>query len=66
MPFILFACFMLFCGPRPHAVQHHGPTYSCANIVLAYTQKTSSRDEFVRAFPASRQHHVLECIGDAQ
>lgn len=61
----LTACFLLFCTPRHHHVAHRHES-GCDKIRLAFTQKTGSRDDFVKTFPANRQHRVLECIGDAE
>lgn len=62
MPLILTLCFLfVVCHVHP---RHHLRADPCAAITLAYADKTVSRDDFVKFFPAAKQHRVLECIGD--
>lgn len=59
---VVLGCLLFFCAPHQHAAKRHAP--ACEKIALAYAAKTGSRDDFVKSFPAAKQRHVLECIGD--
>lgn len=65
MPLILTFCFLfVVCNVHPRHIRGATAANSCSAIMLAYADKPGSRDDFVKTFPAAKQHHVLECIGD--
>ncbi len=39
---------------------------SCEAVLLAFSGRQGSRDDFVRTFPPAGQRRILECLGDAK